>query len=106
MEKNLTKQKYLYLALLLAFTAELGLFIFSLLNRNLVRELERTIGGVLGKVLLEFKILFILVVWIVSTYLVEGHYWAGFLKLFYVASVLMWLAYFAYIDIRTNREYI
>lgn len=106
MEKNLTKQKYLYLALLLAFTAELGLFIFSLLNRNLGRELERTIGGVLGKVLLEFKILFILVVWIISMYLVEGHYWAGFLKLFYIASVLLWLTYFAFIDIRANREYI
>ena len=102
MEKNLTKQKYLYLALLLAFTAELGLFIFSLLNRNLGRELERTIGWLLSKVLLEFKILFILVVWIISMYLVEGHYWARFLKLFYVASA-MWLTYFAFIDIRANQ---
>lgn len=101
-KKNLTKEKYLYLGLLAAFIAGFGLLIFSVANQNYRQELGKVIGRVLGKVFLEFKILFLLTVWIILNDILRGYHWAGILRLLSAATIALWLAYFVFIDIHTN----
>jgi signal transduction histidine kinase len=101
-QRKMNYVKGVMVGALIVFALGVGLLVLSIIKRKYIKEFEKLLGKLLGKVFLEFKIPVLIIAFLMFWILAQNFYSMSLRYTILLAMALWWFLYAVWIDLSTN----